>query len=89
MAGYNTMEATKKERLDPRKVSGYTGLLLLVSGAFLLLTAGLYLLYPRGWIISASWIMFGMIVIGGMILINLGETLLKDEYKSRETPRSE
>ena len=82
IAGYNTAGKEEKEKYDTDKLAGYTGKLLLFGGIFLVLTGGILLLIPKTWVLLASWVLFAVYLIGGVIFLNTNGRCLKEEYRN-------
>ncbi len=78
IAGYNTMNTAKKAQIDPVKLSRYTGHMLLYAGGEMLFFGVVCLFYPKLWLLSASWVLFAVLIIAGVIRANIGKPFHKE-----------
>jgi uncharacterized membrane-anchored protein len=71
IAGYNTSSKKEKEKYDEKKLTNYVGNLLIISSLFLIKGIILYFIIREENIIIVSWILFTIILIGGVIHLNI------------------
>ncbi|NLZ29652.1 MAG: DUF3784 domain-containing protein [Methanomicrobiales archaeon] len=73
IAGYNTASAEEQEKYDERALTRFVGNLLITASA-ILLAGGLLDVATgaRGAIVSASWLAFVALLIGGVVYANTG-----------------
>lgn len=77
VAGYNTLPTAEKEKYDIDKLSNFTGWQCIISGAIMLVSALVMLLLPFDWIGIVAWILFTIVILGGVTYGNKSKYYLK------------
>ena len=74
IAGYNTMSAEEKSKINIRAMSKFIGLVMLSLPAVILLLASIpmFLNFHPTFMIYLSWLLFMAIITGGVIYMNTG-----------------
>lgn len=73
IAGYNTASAEEKAEYDEEALTGFVGALLIAASAILLAGGLLAVAGAPGFVAGASWLLFLVIIIGGVVYMNTGE----------------
>lgn len=78
IAGYNTASKEEKAKYDEEKLTKFVGNLLIVSSLVLLLGGMLALLVSnKAAVVNISWILFSLVIFGGVIYMNTGNRFRK------------
>lgn len=74
IAGYNTMPKQEKARYDEGALMKFIGNMLIVAAAILLLPLAAFPFVDDlpALIVAASWVLFTVVLIGGVIYANTG-----------------
>jgi uncharacterized membrane protein len=73
IAGYNTASKEEKAKYNEEKLTTFVGNLLIVSSGVLLLGGLLAILVSsKAAVINISWILFTLVILGGVIYMNTG-----------------
>lgn len=80
IAGYNTASPEKKEKVNERALTRFVGMML-VAGGIVLLIGGLFICLNIAVIIimPASWVLFVVIIFGGLLYVNLSPRFKKND----------
>lgn len=73
IAGYNTAPAEERAKYDEERLTGFVGAMLIVASATLLAGGLLAVAGAPGFVAGASWPLFLVIIIGGVVYMNTGE----------------
>jgi hypothetical protein len=78
IAGYNTASKEEKEKYDEEKLIKYVSNMLLAASAVLLIGGflSIFVNIPI-YLISISWGLFFVIILGGVIYMNVGNPVKK------------
>lgn len=73
IAGYNTASAEEKAEYDEEALTGFVGALLIAASAILLAGGLLAVAGAPGFVAGASWLLFLVVIIGGVVYLNTGD----------------
>lgn len=73
IAGYNTASVEERAKYDEEKLTGFVGALLIAASAVLLAGGLLAVAGGPGFVAGASWVLFLVVIIGGVVYLNTGE----------------
>lgn len=73
IAGYNTAPVEEKAKYNEEALTGFVGALLIAASAVLLAGGLLAVAGAPGFVAGASWVLFLVVIIGGVVYLNTGE----------------
>jgi hypothetical protein len=81
IAGFNTASKEEKAKYDEEKLTGFVGDMMIISSAILIIGGLLAIFISKPFVVmSISWALFMIIIVGGVIYMNTGNRFKKRRF---------